>query len=184
MIKADAYNSKRIRITVVHVDQVRKDLFVMAKWRCWQVVVYILLAHTGVMSQTEGPGTESNPKSDEILQAVSIDVQDTVDIAVFHSNDLNGQFFRHGESEVFRGGMASRIPLIREARRKGPVVLDAGDALGPSTLLAWDKGRPYGRPYFCRQISQTRWESSGAISFSIASRTAPEEPGIQKIIVS
>ena len=57
MIKAVAYNSKRIRITVVHVDQVRKDLFVMARWRCWQVVVYILLAHTSVMSQTEGPGT-------------------------------------------------------------------------------------------------------------------------------
>ena len=142
MIKAVAYNSKRIRITVVHVDQVRKDLFVMARWRCWQVVVYILLAHTSVMSQTEGLGTEPISKSDEISQEVSIDVPDTVDITIFHSNDLNGQFFMHGETEVFLGGMASRIQMIREARRKGPVVvLDAGDALGPSTLSTWDKGK-------------------------------------------
>jgi 5'-nucleotidase/UDP-sugar diphosphatase len=130
------------RVPHRYVDQVRKDLFVMARWRCWQVVVYILFAHTSVMSQTEGPGTEPISKSDEISQEVSIDVQDTVDIAIFHSNDLKGQFFMHGEAEVFLGGMASRIQMIREARRKGPVVvLDAGDALGPSTLSTWDKGK-------------------------------------------
>ncbi len=38
--------------------------------------------------------------------------------------------------------------------------------------------------YFCRQISQTRCESSGTMSFSIARRTAPLEPGMQKIMVS
>ena len=38
--------------------------------------------------------------------------------------------------------------------------------------------------YFCRQISQTRCDSSGTINFSIASLTAPDDPGMQKIIVS
>ncbi len=38
--------------------------------------------------------------------------------------------------------------------------------------------------YFWRQISQTRCASSGTTSFSIARRTAPEEPGMQNIIVS
>ena len=37
---------------------------------------------------------------------------------------------------------------------------------------------------FCLQISHTRCESSGTINFSIASFTAPEEPGMQKIMVS
>ena len=40
------------------------------------------------------------------------------------------------------------------------------------------------RVHFCRQISQTRCDSSGTMSFSMASCTAPDDPGMQKIMVS
>ena len=35
--------------------------------------------------------------------------------------------------------------------------------------------------FFCRQISHTRCESSGTMSFSMARRTAPDDPGMQKM---
>ncbi len=66
---------------------------------------------------------------------------DTVTVRILHSNDVYGRLFPQGEGSQARGGMAPRVRLIQEIRRSGPtLVVDAGDAIGPGTLCAWDQG--------------------------------------------
>ncbi|MDP6777723.1 MAG: 5'-nucleotidase C-terminal domain-containing protein, partial [Candidatus Latescibacteria bacterium] len=53
-----------------------------------------------------------------------------------------GTLQRQGSGDDSTGGMAPRVHLIRGLQAGGPtVVLDAGDALGPETLSAWDQGK-------------------------------------------
>ncbi len=74
-------------------------------------------------------------------EALQESVRDTVRVKILHSNDVYGQLRRQATDEGFLGGMAPRVRLIREIREAGAaLVLDAGDAIGPSTLSAWDQG--------------------------------------------
>ena len=71
--------------------------------------------------------------------AIAQDARDTVRVQILHSNDVYGQLLR--ETDDAPGGMARRVHLIRRLQAAGPtLVLDAGDAIGPATLSAWDRG--------------------------------------------
>ena len=68
--------------------------------------------------------------------------EDTVSIAILHSNDIYGHLQRQKDGAGSRGGMAPGVHLIQQIRATGPaLVLDAGDALGPERLSASDQGR-------------------------------------------
>ena len=77
------------------------------------------------------------------LSGVSIaQPPDTVRVQILHSNDVYGQLLRQGVDGDQKGGMAARVHLIRRLQKEYPtMVLDAGDALGPGTLSAWDVGK-------------------------------------------
>jgi len=67
------------------------------------------------------------------------DARDTVRVQILHSNDVYGQLLP--ETADALGGMARRVHLIRRLQAAGPTLaLDAGDAIGPATLSAWDRG--------------------------------------------
>ena len=63
-------------------------------------------------------------------------------ITILHTNDLSGRLrpFKYYE-EADRGGAACRATLIKEMSWRGNLlVLDAGDAMGPSVLSDFDQG--------------------------------------------
>ncbi|MDA0747101.1 MAG: bifunctional UDP-sugar hydrolase/5'-nucleotidase, partial [bacterium] len=68
--------------------------------------------------------------------------RDSVTVRILHSNDLYGQLGGQHEGDQLLGGMAARVYLIRTIQETGPtLVLNGGDAIGPATLSAWDKGK-------------------------------------------
>ena len=75
-------------------------------------------------------------------ESSSLALPDTVRLTILHSNDVHGSLRRLSSGGDSTGGMAPRVHCIRELQGGGPtVVLDAGDALGPETLSAWDQGK-------------------------------------------
>ena len=69
-------------------------------------------------------------------------VPDTVAVRLLHSNDVYGRLRPVELDSEQLGGMAARVDLIRRlSGDANAIVLDAGDAFGPSTLSAWDKGK-------------------------------------------
>lgn len=105
----------------------------------------MLLAMAMVLAFGHGPGTAAQVGPGGLDSALPLlaaaEGADTVTVSVVHSNDVYGELLREAGRDSM-GGMAPRVHLIREIRAQGPaVVLDAGDAIGPATLCAWDKGK-------------------------------------------
>lgn len=62
-------------------------------------------------------------------------------ITIVHSNDVFGQLKAfEKEGHIIEGGVAHRMSMI-EALVGHKLILDAGNALGPSALSAWDQGK-------------------------------------------
>jgi len=79
------------------------------------------------------PASDARPQSDPANALPA----DTIGGAIFHSNDVYGEMSRRRSQDGFVGDRfdSQGAPL------HGPMLsLDAGNALGPSPLSAWDQG--------------------------------------------
>jgi 5'-nucleotidase/UDP-sugar diphosphatase len=61
-------------------------------------------------------------------------------VTIVHSNDAFGQLRVSKRGEGMIGGVAHRMSMI-EAIEGHTLILDAGNALGPASLSAWDQGK-------------------------------------------
>ena len=110
--------------------------------RGWLVLVCAFcLMDAGIAGAQDAEVDTAVAVLEDTVAAAAVDTGSTVIVRVVHSNDLYGELFRGSGSDSL-GGMVPRVHLIRRIQERGPaVVLDAGDAIGPATLSAWDKGK-------------------------------------------
>ena len=66
-----------------------------------------------------------------------------VTLTILHTNDTYGRLLPFSKEDVKVGGALRRVYLIRQIKKEQPnnvMVLDAGDAIGPYPLAAFDSG--------------------------------------------
>ena len=69
---------------------------------------------------------------------------DSVTLTILHTNDTYGRLLPYSEGDMTLGGVLRRVYLINQIRKENPgnvIVLDAGDAIGPYPLAAFDSGK-------------------------------------------
>ena len=65
-------------------------------------------------------------------------------LTILHTNDTYGRLQPFSIADTKFGGVLSRAYMIRQVRQENPnavIVLDAGDAIGPYPLAAFDSGK-------------------------------------------
>ena len=117
--------TKRIELTICYFFAkkdfalYRKSLIALRILFCWVILFGLVILYTVCFAED-------------------------VTLTILHTNDTYGQLLPFSKEDMKVGGVLRRAYLIHQIREKQPdnlIVLDAGDAIGPYSLAAFDSGK-------------------------------------------